>query len=323
MNNPKPKKYSVEWCEQYHQDDSRFYGVIIKNLNTENQTVSVNMERFCDYFHIHDKRKTLKSNKNSLLYKPAKSRALDYNINVIKKELQRIKNEWLNTQKIFIDQFLSEIKGHDFTPIDDDNLQMGYVDFDEAEVNARIKSALSHQYAEYKRNNLYFSLYAQYYHQLAAQIDATIIKLLTENGWEDDKYNRGVLLAFKGPNNASELSIKELKSYRHYEKMYAIWNFLKHNSGSTYQTVKDHCPEVLVESEYEQGDLACFFIQFSNDLIEETINGMQEFLIQYCEIVFGENEDEAGWNHDDFFLAYVTAEINEYIDPMGFGAEFY
>ncbi len=321
MNNQKSKKYSTEWCEDFPQDDTRYYGLIIKHLNTEKQSVSVNMKRFCEYFHIKDERKSLRSNKNSQLFKPAKSSSQDYNVNVIKKELLRIKNEWLHSQKFFIDQFLAEIKGHNFTPIDDDNFQMGYVDFDEAATNTRIKSALSEQYAEYKSNHLYFSLYAQYYHQLAAQMDAVILKLLTDNGYEGDYYDRGVLLAFKGPN--TEASIRDLDSYKHYEKMYTVWNFIKHNSGSTYEKVKEHCPEVLVDHEYNQGDLACFFIQFSNELIEETINGVQEFLIQYCQIVFNEDEKTAEWNHDEFFLAYVTSEINEYIDPMGFGAEFY
>ena len=320
MNNQKPKKYSVEWCEEYPQDDSRFYGVIIKNLNTENQSVSVNMKRFCDYFHIDGERKSLRSNKNSLLFKPAKTRALDYNINVIKKELLRIKNEWQHTQKIFIDQFLSEIKGHNFTPMNNDNLQMGYVDYDEAATNARIKSALSEQYAEYKRTNLYYSLYAQYFHQLAAQIDAAILRLLTKNGYEGDKYNRSVLLAAIVPN--SDSSIVDLASYRHYEKMYAIWNFIKHNSSSTYDKVKEHCPEVLVDHEYKQGELACFYIHFSNELIEEIINGVREFLIQYCQIVFNEDEKTAKWNHDEFFHSHVATEIDEYIDPMGFGNGF-
>ena len=315
MNNHEPKKYSTEWYEDFPYDDTRYYGLILKGKQTEKQTVSVDMKRFCECFHIDDYRKNLKTNKNSQLFKPAKSKQDDYKVNVIKKELSLIKKEWMESQKIFIDQFLSEIKGYDFTAADDDNFQMGIADYDEAATYAHIRSAYSHQYAEFKRNKLYYSLYAQYFHQLAAQIDAVTLKLLTENDYENNYFDRGAFLAFKGPN--TESSIKNLDSYKHHEKMYALWNFIKHNSGSTYDKVKEHYPEILIDQEYKQGELACYYINFSNGLIEQTIDGVKDFLVKYCQIVFNEDEKEADWNYDDFFHSYVSDAINEYYNPLG------
>lgn len=315
MKNQESRKYSIEWYEEFPYDDTRHYGLFLKGKQTKKQTVSVDMKRFCECFHIDDNRKNLKTKKNSPLFKPANSKQDDYKVNIIKKELSLIKKEWMESQKIFIDQFLLEIKGYDFTAADDDNFQMGIADYDEAATYARINSTLSYEYAEYKKTKLYFGLYAQYFHQLAAQIDAVILKLLTDNGYEEDRFDRRALLAFKGPNKES--SIKNLDSYKNYQQMYALWNFIKHNSGSTYNKVKQHYPDILIDHEYNQGDLACYFINFSNELIEQTIDGVQEFLIEYCQIVFDEDEKEAEWNYCDFFHFHVSGAINDYYNPLG------
>jgi hypothetical protein len=317
MAKHEPKKHSPEWYENLSCEDTRYYGFFLRGKKSEPQTVWIDMKRFFEYFYGDDadERKNLKSNKNGHLFKPAKSKEEDYKVNRIKNALSEIQKEWVDSQKIFIDQFLSEIKGHDFTAADDDNFMMGIADYNDASSYARIRSAYSHQYAEFKKQKLYYSLYAQYFHQLAAQIDAVALKLLTENGYESDRFDRDAFLAFKGPK--VEASITGLKSYRNHEKLYAIWNFIKHNSGSTYDKVKEHCPEVLIDHEYKQGELACFYIQFSNELIEQTIDGVKEFLIEYCEIVFDEDAKEAEWNYDDFFHAQVADAINFYYNPLG------
>jgi len=320
MAKHEPEKHSPEWYENLSYEDTRYYGLFKKGKKSEQQTIWVDMKRFFEYFYgdVADERKNLKSNKNGYLFKPAKSKKEDYKVNIIKNALSEIQKEWVDSQKIFIDQFLSEIKGHDFTAADDDNFQMGIADYDEASTYARIKSAYSHQYAEFKQTKLYYSLYAQYFHQLAAQIDAVTLKLLTENGYKPNYFDRGTFLAFKGPKGQDKKSsITCLESYKQHEKMYAIWNFIKHNSGSTYDKVKEHCPDVLVDHEYQQGELACFYIQFSNELIEQTIDGVKEFLIEYCETIFDEDAKEAEWNYEDFFYGRVVDAINEYYNPLG------
>ena len=274
MKKHEPKKHSTEWYEDFSYEDTRYYGVFLKGKKNTKQSLSVDMKRFCECFSIEDDRKNLKTNKNSQLFKPKKTKVDDYKLNIIKRELDHIKKEWIGSQKVFIDKFLSEIRGYNFTVTDDNNFLSGIADHDEAASYANIRTWQSQQYAEFKRTNLYFSLYAQYFHQLAAQIDAITLRLLTENGYEPDDFDRKAFLAFKGPKGQDkESSITKLESYKYHEKMYAIWNFIKHNSKSTYEKVKKHCPEVLSDREYSQGELACYYINFSNELIEQTIDG--------------------------------------------------
>jgi hypothetical protein len=254
------------------------------------------------------------------LFHPAKKSILDYNVNIIRQDLDNIKKEWDHTYKPFIQRFLDEIKGKDFHHYDDDNLHSGIVSFEEAIDNARMLSWLSHGYAEFKKNQLFHSLYAQYFHQLVSQIDAIILRVLTNNGYEGDKFNRNVLYAFKG--NKPE-NIQNLDGFTDYDKMYTIWNFIKHNSLSTYKAVKDNFPEVLKADEYKQGELACFFIIFTNELIDLILDGVKRFLIEYCRLVFGENPQEALWNSEEYFLSVVYSEIKEFQDPLGLRYSFY
>jgi hypothetical protein len=148
-----------------------------------------------------------------------------------------IKREWNSTQKPFIKRFLSEVKGIVYNHADDDLFQSGIVDIDEAIDNARMVTLLSNSYAEFKKHQLFYSLYAQYFHQFVSQVDAMILRTLTHNGYEDDKFNRNVFYAFKSDNQES---IKNLDGFTEYDKMYAVWNFIKHNSLSTYQAVKNN-----------------------------------------------------------------------------------
>lgn len=52
-------------------------------------------------------------------------------------------------------------------------------------------------------------------------------------------------------------------------KLYAIWNFLKHNNLSTYEALKNSYPEAIIEvnRKYTQGELVLFYINFDETLI--------------------------------------------------------
>jgi Tfp pilus assembly protein PilE len=101
MNNHEPKKHSPEWYEsEFSPDDTRYYGLYLKGKKSDQQAVLIDMRRFFEYFHgEEDNRMNLRTNKNSLLFKPSKSVASDYKVNIIKQSLSFIKKEWLDSRK--------------------------------------------------------------------------------------------------------------------------------------------------------------------------------------------------------------------------------
>jgi hypothetical protein len=248
-------------------------------------------------------------------FQPAKKHIFDYNVNCMLDGFADIRQWWDETNKPMIKRILSEICGKEFTPDWSDELAMGGILTPE-EVNegARMNTLLSYAWAEDKRNTLHFSLYAQFFHQLASQMEALFLKTFTRNGYEGDKFNRNVLYAFKGSNQES---VSKLEGFVQFDKMYAIWNFIKHNSLSTFTALKERFPEVLKEGDYAQGELACFWVKFDDGLVDGILDGLAVFIKEYCRLVFKEDAREARWNSDEHFLDVVHGEIEAEQNPLG------
>lgn len=170
--------------------------------------------------------------------------------------------------------------------------------------------------ADRKRQQIWLSLYAQFFHQMASKIEAVTINVLTKNGWRGKNFSRNIFYNFK---SIKEAEVKSLKSFDAYNKLYAIWNFLKHNSLSTYEALKNSYPEAMIEADrkYAQGALALFYINFDETLINTLLSGLKEFFIEYCNLVFGENYESAQWNYNDWFLEKVNDEIESITNPLG------
>jgi hypothetical protein len=300
--------------ESFDLSDTRYYGVFIKG-HGEDRNVLIDPRRYEKICGLSEEMKSVISSRSyGSRFKPAKKNILDYNINFMRRELAKIREHWENTNKPMINHVISEISGKVFVPIDDDLAMSGILEPDEAAIHANMKTMLSHMRAKEKRATLYYSLYAQFFHQMVSQIEALFIKTLTRNGYEGDRFDRNVFYAFKG---AKEEKIKELDGFAEYDKMYAIWNFIKHNSLSTYACLKDKYPDALIEGEYPQGEPACFYVEFDNCFIDTVLSGVDRFIKGYCDIVFGESENEASWNSDEHFLnsVYHTIEASE--NPLG------
>ena len=312
-NSNSRKKYNAELYEAFDLTDTRYYGVFLGGEG-ENRRVLVDPKRYQKIFNISEDMRCVMGKRKGPLFRPAKKKILDYNINFIKLELNKIKREWDLTNKPMIARVLSEICGEKYMPYDDELAQNGILDAEEAVYNARMKTWLSQLWAETKKNNVYYSLYAQFFHQLVSQIEALQLKMLTKNGYEGVKFDRNVFYDFKGKNHES---ISSLNGFADYDKMYAVWNFIKHNSLSTFNEVKKNFPEILKEGDYTQGDLACFHIDFTDSMIDSIIDNVTIFLIKYCQLVFKEDEFEAAWNSEEHFLSAVYDEIEAEQNPLG------
>jgi hypothetical protein len=80
---------------------------------------------------------------------------------------------------------------------------------------------------------------------------------------------------------------------------------------------------MLKEGEYKQGELACFFVNFTDEFIDSVLNGVERFLTEYCRLVFDEDSQEALWNSEEYFLSRAYGEIDEIQAPFGLRYGFY
>jgi len=256
-NSKTPRKYSTEWYNTFLFDqDTRYYGVFMKGKD-EARYILIDPIRYQKMFHVSDAEikenmKEVMSKRVGPLFRPAKKRYFDYNINVVKDELTKIKRHWERDLKPLIARILSEICGKQFFSgdgADYELLHSGIIDHEEAMERAMMKTQLSKSFAESKRNELYESLYSMYFHQLASQIEGVILKILTRNGYEEETFSRKQFYEFR-PNLEEE--VHGLNGHAEFDKLYTIWCFLKHNSLSMYKALKEKFPAVLKEEAYEQ-----------------------------------------------------------------------
>lgn len=444
MENAKsPRKYSTEWYESFQFDqDTRYYGVFIKNTDASRH-ILVDPKRYLKVFHVSADRikenmKEVMGKRHGPLFQPARRKYFDYNVNVVKDELGKIRRDWETDLKPMIARILSEICGKKFFAgdgADDELLHTGIIDHEEAAERAMMKTQMSKTFAEFKRNELYASLYSQYFHQLASQIEGVILKILTRNGYDDETFSRKQFYKF---TPGMEEGVYRLEGHTEFDKLYTVWCFLKYNSLSMYKAVKAKFPEILKEEAseykkktyeqgetaiyealrskfpeileteaygsgdyavyvalqpelpetlkpgvprkevygqgimamynallanfpdlqkkisvhgeaemydlfpeiqyeqrekvlrdrgllsevYEQGEMAWRYIELSDGLIETILNGVERFLIEYCLLVFKENELEACWNSDEHFYTNAMMTIRAEQDPMGLDSYF-
>jgi hypothetical protein len=322
-NSKTPRKYSAEWYNTFLFDqDTRYYGVFMKGED-ETRHILIDPIRYQKKFNISDDK--LKKNMKDVmskrrhgpLFRPTKKGYLDYNINIVTAELMKIRMHWERDLKPLINRILSEICGKQFVSGDGGDYELlhsGIIDHEEAMERAMMKTQLSKHLAESKKNELYASLYSQYFHQLASQIEGVILKILTRNGYADETFSRKQFYKFR-PDLEEE--VHGLKGHTEFDKLYTIWCFLKHNSLPMYKALKEKFTEVLKKETYEQGEMAWRFVELSDDLIESILTGIERFLIEYCHLVFGENELEARWNSEEHFYKNAISVIRAEQDPMG------
>lgn len=88
---------------------------------------------------------------------------------------------------------------------------------------------------------------------------------------------------------------------------------------STYEALKNSYPETIIEvnRKYTQGELALFYINFDETLINTLLTELKEFFIGYCNLTFGENFESAQWNYNDWFIEKVNDEIELFTNPLG------
>jgi hypothetical protein len=312
--------FSSKAYESYDMTDTRYYGVYKKGQEGK-KYILVDPIRFQKIFGAKPEMKTVVDRRKYPLFRPAKKKFLDYNVNYMIQELKRIRQRWDQTNKPMINRVLSEICGKDYEPDWSDELAVtGVLTPEEVAIKSQMRTWLSHSYAEFKRNDIHSSLYAQFFHQLASETEALFLKTLTRNGYEGDRFNRNILYAFKGSNMEK---VSTLDGFEELDKMYAIWNFIKHNSDSTFTVLKERFPETLKNDTFKQGEIACFHVKFEDTLIDSILNKLVLFIKGYCRLVFKEDEKEAQWNCEEYFYSRARAEINEIEDPFDLGCELF
>jgi hypothetical protein len=315
--NSHSQNFDLARYESFDLSDTRYYGVFLKGQGKE-KYILIDPKRYENFFTLTEEMKIVINKRIGPLFSPTKRKHLDYDINFMSNGLSEIRQRWECTYKPIINHVLSEIKDKVFTPGDDDLYQSGILEPEEAAINANMKTLISRRNAETERTFIYYTLYSGFFHQMVSQIEALFVRVLARNGRIYEKFSRNDVYHFKGTEHEKTANLVCcLEGFSIYDQMYLIWHFIKHNNLSTYKQLKDKYPHILLEDEYTSGEPACFFVKFDDSLIDVILSGVERFAKEYCHLAFGENEQEARWNSDEYFLSKVRDVIEAGENPLG------
>ena len=297
------KDYSLlEHCV----DRREYYGLFIKNGK-----VKIDTKRYKKFFKLPDEKI---EHRKTVYYTPSRIYREDYSCNVFKDALQELKELWYK-------EFSNAIKNIN-TPKDVENnvrnsyLMDGVLDYEEASVKGLVES--------FKREKSYQfvikSIYAQFYQQMMATVDALSLKVIASHGYNSkDFYRKSFDVYIQGKQKGQAVSFLDYDNYAIYDRAYMVWNFIKHNSIKSYDELKEKYPEMINDPKnlYKNGDIAIYFLNLDESFILDCLDNMHKFFDEVCERGFGENIEDARWDYAQYFIDEVDIEIDGIVNPLG------
>lgn len=306
--------------ENYYYDDDRYWGIFACSTNEKrkkNISYKIDPKRFQKKAGKFSSEVLCVINARSTHYfYPAKKKRLDYAYNIFMDEIRQIRSDW-SKHKDLIERELQRIEEPQYPDISgyDYKVMTGISSPAAAESRAIMYNEILRAMHRNKCNDLTLSLYAQFFHIMVSRLEAVLVRVLKKNGVVLDRFNRNEFYKYAALHKKTK--IHELENYKYHDRAYCIWNLLKHNTATTYNTLKERYPQIVADNSFSDGMLGMNCVKFSNELIEETIDGCSAFFRECCELIFDERCDEASWNYLEYFVAIKDEEFERLDNPLG------
>lgn len=276
-----------------------YYGIVFKNGH-----VKVDTKRFKKFFKLPSDKVEIR---NTVYYEPTKVHKLDYICNFFRMRSEFLLSQYYKEFKPAIETIKTPKQVEDSVRIDLLNYGETYEEAQTKAIMSGIKRIRPYQYA-------IKSLYAQFYHQAMAEIDAQTCRVLISYGFREDDFSKksfDVFIQSKQGTNA--IPFKKYKYFSIYDRAYSVWNFLKHNSNKAYDILCKYYPEMIYDPEdkYRNGDLALSVLKLDERYILSVLKDIHLFFDEVCRLGFNENTEDASWDYEDYFLEVVKKKIEE------------
>ncbi len=294
-----------------------YYGVF-----KDKHRIKIDTKRFQKYFSYDTEKCDF--SRNTVYFKPYKIHRDDYCMSYFIDALEESKSTWHEQKKIFKD-FIKKFVQEQLSkkaPNYDVDYQCGILEPDEWEMSNRM-AAILHQ-EKIKREiddkviELEKILYSQTINMLAAHLEHAMIVTMCKNGFNGEHAGRRDIFAFMdGRIKDSENKIKALPHFSTYDMFYSIWNFIKHNSLSTYKKIKHQWPELLLKDnkgnffEFPNDWLAIEHLNINEKFLDDLFEPLLEFYYEFCELCYQEPKYYVKWNYDAFFIDIVEKHIED------------
>ena len=294
------KRSVRDYCK-YDNTNLQYYGLLYKNGRAR-----VDVKRFIQTIRVEPKIvEAMNRPRKTAYFVPAKKSSSEYMTNLFRSAINSQKNYWNDEIKNVINKILTPQEAADEARTGY-YMQTGILDHDECQMHGFI----SGWQREIEYNRIIYYLVAQFIHQLASYISSISLKVLVLNGYNRKDFTKQLFDAFIQGYTKKGVTLESITGYETYDKLYLLWNFLKHNSLSTYEKLRSKYPDIVSSSkEYQHGDIALNYVILSKELIDGLLDGLLKYFENLCSAVFGEDPFEAGWNSDDSVRSMVVQQI--------------
>jgi hypothetical protein len=303
----KNSKRQIKDYSKYDATNPEYYGLLIKNSQVRIDSKRLEKVSSLDnriFEHMNKPRKTV-------YFVPHKKKYDDYMCNIFRSTLDGLENFW---RKEFINAFRS-IKTPKQAHSDAYSgyfMQTGILEADELSIHANM--AQMGRSVEY--SFIMQSLVAQFIHQMVSTIEAVTIRVITLQGYDKQKFNRDLFDAFI-QGRKKGIKLEDIEGYLDYDRLYHVWNFLKHNSMDLYEKIQRKFPDLLYDEEYKNGQLALSVLKIDRKFVTQIIKKIGIFFDNLCAKAFDEDVTNADWDYDEFFIQFVDDVIEGITNPLG------
>lgn len=156
-----------------------------------------------------------------------------------------------------------------------------------------------------KYHDVITTLYCSYLQRIASECDRALALVFRKRGKVSDSFGfkelRDHLDEIEGKDESKDLY--GIEGYPSFEAIRKLDNFLKHHTVHSYNAVKKFCPQYLIDKnkKFANGMYAPNWLRLPENFIEQTLQELEKFFIDFCHVYFGESHEEAEWNYDDYF----------------------
>lgn len=277
--------------------------------------IGIDPKRFDKTIGLDEEKIKIMAKRNTTYFHPKKNKYEDYCVNNFVDSINNLQESYDKFQKPLIKRLIKEIESHELVlPGDYIKFQMGIADVESANNWSIIQNIINDIETTEKKTELFNNLYVQFYHNMVSRIEAITVSVLSKNNPKMKDFNRKLLY---DNYNLKKVSSRDLKSFKYHDKMYCIWNFLKHNNLSTYENLLNYYPEVLIKRKFKSGDLAVNYLILNDELINELLDGVKNFFIEWCDLNCDEKYYESSWNYSEWFIRKVKQNIDSIRNPLG------
>lgn len=303
-----------EYDTKYADSDPEFYGVFIEKNNGHIVSVKVDPKRLRKTGLIdNDMYNDIQSiNRNTPYFFPAKKITEKYCFETFRYAIEGLRRLWAKEIRPAIDKLQTPQEAGQVAF--EGRLADGVLEYDECEMVRTMTSIL--RAPAYQHAITMF--YAQFALLLGSTVEAVMVDVITQQGYSNDKFNRENLKSFVS-GRVPGLDYTLFDNHCYYDKIYTLWNFIKHNNIDVYNKVKERYPDFLLNASvpYKNGDSAIKYLALSEELLLDLMNGVVQFFDEFCRKVFGETTDYAGWNTEAFYVRLVKDRIEDITNPLG------